>query len=347
MLRVHFTSEDLARTVVCAEPDPLWEVLLSQFRLRERCPPLSFRPWLRALAADPARAAATRAGSRMLRVLAPLGAYFPDFLTPAAARQGLDAGLDALCGTPRHDLRGQLEVLARGKQLPAWVRPLADGDVTAVTGLASVLGTYHDAVITHDRELIGKPVAADHARRLSALTAGGLEGLFDSMRPLLRWQPPVLEVEYDVDKDLHLNGRGLRLVPSYFCYRVPVSFADPELPPTIVYPIGQEFRWQYPIRSPSTRSLEALLGVTRSTVLHAIGHGATSSQLARRLDTSISSISRHAAVLRDAGLVTSCRQHQMVLHSLTSLGVALLEKSSGAAPLHEGAKVLGPDPAGS
>lgn len=49
MLRVHFTSEDVARTVIAAEFDPLWEVLLSRFRLQERCRPVGFRPWVRAL----------------------------------------------------------------------------------------------------------------------------------------------------------------------------------------------------------------------------------------------------------------------------------------------------------
>jgi hypothetical protein len=53
--------------------------------------------------------------------------------------RGLNAGLDALCGTPRRELRGQLEQLARRKPLPDWVRPLADGETAAVTRLAGVL----------------------------------------------------------------------------------------------------------------------------------------------------------------------------------------------------------------
>ncbi|MBE8523333.1 winged helix-turn-helix transcriptional regulator [Amycolatopsis sp. H6(2020)] len=324
MLRVHFTPEDLTRTVVCADPDPLWEVLLSGFRLQERRPPLGFRPWLDALATDRSGIAATRRGIHVLRVLAPMGPYFPDFLTPAAARLGLDDGLDALCGTPQRELRGQLETLARWKRLPGWVRPLADGDVTAVTKLAFVLREFHNAAIAPHRDVVGRPVTIDYAHRLGAFTSGGLEGLFDSMRPLLRWQPPVLEVEYSVDRELNLDGRGLRLVPSYFCHRVPVSFADSGLPPTLVYPVDQEFRWR---TTRSTRSLDALLGTTRSAVLHAIAHGATTSQLARRLDTSVSSVSRHAAVLRGAGLVASQRQNQAVFHSVTPLGAAMLERT--------------------
>lgn len=322
MLRVHFTSADLARTVVSAEPDPLWEVLLSGFRLRERCTPVSFRPWLRALAANRSRAASARGGRHVLSVLAPPGPYFPDFLTPTDARKGLDEGLAALCHTPRTELRRQLGELARWQRLPGWVRPLADGDVAAVTGLASDLRAYHDTVIAPYDEMTRQPIAADHACRLRAFTDGGLEGLFGSMHPMVRWRPPVLEVEYAVDRELHLDGRGLRLVPSYFCHRVPVALADPGLPPTLVYPVGQEFRWCQAIRT--GQALDALLGATRGAVLRSIAHGATTTQLARVLHVSVSSVSRQAAVLRDAGLVASHRHDQAVLHSLTPLGTAVL-----------------------
>jgi hypothetical protein len=327
MLRIHFTADDLARTVVAAESDPLWEVLFSDFRLRERDPPLAFRPWLRAVAADRSRLAAARDGSRALRALAPIGPYFPDFLTPPAASCGLAEGLEELRATPRRELRGQLARLARTHRLPTWTRPLADGDKAAVVGLADALRGYHEAVIAPHRTVVGGPVAADHAHRMSALTNHGLEGLFASMRPLLRWRPPVLEVEYANDRDLRLDGRGLRLVPSYFCQRVPVALVDSALPPTLVYPIATPFRWEHPARSARARSLEALLGGTRSAVLRAARRGATTSQLARRVGTSVSSVSRHAAVLRDAGLFTSHRQDQAVFHALTPLGAALVEDS--------------------
>jgi len=57
------------------------------------------------------------------------------------------------------------------------------------------------------------------------------------LTPLFRWRWPVLEAPYPLDKDVHLAGRGLLLVPSYFCRRMPVTFADPGLPPVLVYPI--------------------------------------------------------------------------------------------------------------
>jgi DNA-binding transcriptional ArsR family regulator len=193
-----------------------------------------------------------------------------------------------------------------------------------VTRLAAVLRNYHEAVIAPFNELVGRSVAADHAHRMRTFLMGGLDGVFTSMRPLMRWQPPVLEVDYTVDRELRLRGRGLRFIPSYFCCRTPIALVDPELPPTLVYPISEQFRWCHATQPAASQSLDALLGSTRSAVLHSIDHGATSTQLARRLNMSVSSISRHAAVLRDAGLITSHRQDKAVLHALTPLAIAVL-----------------------
>jgi DNA-binding transcriptional ArsR family regulator len=157
----------------------------------------------------------------------------------------------------------------------------------------------------------------------------GTEALLLGMRPLMRWRPPVLEVEYDYDQDLHLGGRGLRLVPSYFCRRVPVALADPDLPPTLVYPVNHDYTWKRQLAAGSCpeRALAALLGSTRSRVLAAIGRGATTTDLAYRLSTSPSSVSRHTTVLREAGIITSYRNGPSVVHTMTPLGAALLSQA--------------------
>lgn len=90
-----------------------------------------FQCWARGVRADADRAARARQGAQALAVLAPLGPYFPDFLTPHPGGHGLSAGLDTLMSTPRKRLRLELERLAEYGPLPGWVRPLADGDVEA------------------------------------------------------------------------------------------------------------------------------------------------------------------------------------------------------------------------
>jgi DNA-binding transcriptional ArsR family regulator len=60
-------------------------------------------------------------------------------------------------------------------------------------------------------------------------------------------------------------------------------------------------------------------------VLYAIAERPLSTtEVARQLRISLSSASEHATVLREATLVTTQRSGNLSLHSITSLGVALL-----------------------
>ncbi|WP_209644884.1 ArsR/SmtB family transcription factor [Kibdelosporangium banguiense] len=59
-------------------------------------------------------------------------------------------------------------------------------------------------------------------------------------------------------------------------------------------------------------------------MLAAIREGATTTELAKRLGVAPSSVSRHTNVLREAGIIATYRQGSSVLHSATSLGIALL-----------------------
>lgn len=93
---------------------------------------------------------------------------------------------------------------------------------------------------------------------------------------------------------------------------------------TLVYPISQQYRWAHVATSGA--GLDALMGHTRANVLRAIHIGQTTTQLGRSLNISAASASRHTAVLREAGLITSHRQLSAVLRTLTPLGTALLEQ---------------------
>ncbi|WP_329048346.1 winged helix-turn-helix domain-containing protein [Amycolatopsis sp. NBC_01488] len=328
MLRIHFTSDDLARISLADAADPLWETVLSRFRLHEPHVGPAFRPWVRRIRTSPALAARMRPGARVLAALAPLGSYFPDFLTPLAGRCEVEAGLDAIMSTPRRRLRDELCRLARHSPVPGWARPLADGDPVALSRLGEALRSYHEAAVAPHRDLIGSGVDADRARRAHALLNGGIDGLFATMHPAMRWQAPLLDVDYCVDQELHLAGRGLRLIPSFFCQGTPVSLADPGLPPVLVYSLDQDLRWSH-LGAGEPGALDELLGRTRAAVLREIDAGATTTRLARRLRISAASASRHTKVLRDAGLIASHRAGPAVLHTVTSLGRRLRENQPG------------------
>jgi DNA-binding transcriptional ArsR family regulator len=325
VLRIHFTPQDLVRTAVATTPDPLWEVLFSSFRFRDADRRPELASWAHDVRNDRSRAARLGPGVRLLSVVAPRGPYIPDFLTPAAAKEGLDAGLDAIMATPRGRVRREVSKLDQRSPLPDWVRPLADGDVDFLRRLTTELRTYHDSAIAPYRESIQRGVGADHTRRAASMANRGIEGLFRTLKTGVRWRAPVLEVDYRVDKDLYLDGRGLRIVPSFFSRGTFDSFADTTLEPILIYPIDQDCQSVSILAEGGRRSLEVLMGATRAAVLYAVGSGATTSQLAHRLNTSLASVSRHTGVLRNAGLISTHREGAAVVHALTELGSALLE----------------------
>jgi DNA-binding transcriptional ArsR family regulator len=83
------------------------------------------------------------------------------------------------------------------------------------------------------------------------------------------------------------------------------------------------------IRVPS-QALAALVGQTRAAALRELRASRTTSQLADRLGVSAPCASQHASVLRESGLITTRRVRNTVLHSVTPLGVALLDGGTAA-----------------
>ncbi|MCS7479486.1 winged helix-turn-helix domain-containing protein [Umezawaea endophytica] len=76
-------------------------------------------------------------------------------------------------------------------------------------------------------------------------------------------------------------------------------------------------------REPSP-DLVALLGRTRAGVMQALTTPRSTSEIGRVLNLSTSSASEHATTLRNAGLISTTRRGNSVLHVLTSRGHALL-----------------------
>jgi hypothetical protein len=325
VLRTHFTPEDLARSSFASTPDPLWEVLFSSFRFRDADRHPELAPWAHRVRNDQSRAVRLGPGVRLLSVIGPRGPYIPDFLTPAASKEGLDAGFDAIMSTPRQRLRAELDRLAQRGPLPDWVRPLSEGDVDFLQRLTTELRAYHDSAVAPYQELMQRGVDADRAARARGMAERGIEGLFSGMGTGVRWQRPTLEVEYRVDKDLYLNGRGLRVVPSFFSRGTADSLADTSLSPILIFPIAQDSQWTSLSAINGRKSLEALMGANRAAVLYAAGPGTTTTELANRLGTSLASVSRHSTVLRNAGLLKTHRNGSAVVHVLTPLGAALLD----------------------
>ncbi|MFD4949694.1 ArsR/SmtB family transcription factor [Streptomyces sp. NPDC058239] len=321
MLRIHMSGVDLSKVRMATRPDALWETILSFHRLRDRRGSTVFGKWRTETRPR------LNAEVRLLATVIPPRGYFPDFLTPSQGGSepyGIDAGIEALRDTPPRRIRAELALLGTENR-EAGRTP--DGHAESLGRLVGALRGYHRAAIEPYWPHIQASVEADRAVRGRALLDGGAEELLASLPPMIRWRTPVLEADYPVDRELHLDGRGLLLLPSYFCRVTPVVYRDPQLPPVLVYPVTHS---RAPVFAEPGPWLGRLLGNTRSTILRAIGNGCTTSELARRAGVSLASASQHACVLREAGLIHTLRHGSSVLHTLTPLGGSLLR---GGAPL--------------
>ncbi|MEV6109396.1 ArsR family transcriptional regulator [Streptomyces sp. NPDC051940] len=329
MLRIHFTDADLVRTKVAATSDPLWEVVCSLHRLQARRGRWAFAGWHRDSRERLRERGLERVLRRMLVPLVPYAAYFPDFLTPPEAGEGIAGGLEALLDVPQTRVEAELRTLATVRAVPPELRRIAGRE--GRRELTRAIRGYHDAVIAPYEDRVLAQVEADRAARARTWLDGGMDALLATLSPWLVWDPPVLSIpRYPAVQDLHLGGRGLLLVPVYFSWGNPVTLADPGLTPVLTYPVLSE---QDPAGLPgdlgSGAALSALLGGTRAEVLRTASAGATTGELARAAGVSASAASQHTGALRNAGLLISRRHGQRVLHSLTPAGAALL-RASGA-----------------
>ena len=158
----------------------------------------------------------------------------------------------ALLSTPRGRLRHDLPELSRtGRKLPSWAPSPAEGDGDAVAHLAQALRTY--------------------IRIALAPWWNGISTRLDAERPL----------HYRFLTKGHLDGRGLLVPPSHFCWRHPTLLKDPALPVAAVYPMAHDTAVGRTTRP--RPSLGALLGQTRTEVLESLAehHGMTTTELAQ------------------------------------------------------------------
>lgn len=296
-LRIHFSQDDLARISVAGAPDVMWEILLSLHMLQSKA---AFEHWRH------------RVGDRGRRLyhLAPPQGYSPDFLTPDHAVASVADGIDRVRATPRARLRRELAVLSAERHQPHSTRLLAQGDRRTMHDLGTALRGYHEHAIAPYWPTIEERLSAEQANRKRHLDAP--VRLFAALNPHLTWRAPVLELTGGhVSGDLHLDGRGLVLIPSFFCWHAPTVLADPALRPVLVYPVPHEA-----VEPEPSAELIALLGPTRARIL-ANADGTSTTELARLAGTSPATTSYHLGILRDARLVSTERTGTSVRHLLT------------------------------
>ncbi|MFZ4247078.1 ArsR/SmtB family transcription factor [Streptomyces griseoincarnatus] len=332
-LRIHFTRDDLLRVSLGDGVHPLHETVLSLRVLQRRRPGAMYGSWQ--------RWARRRVPHSVhpLRALVPPQGGCPDFLTPPTLdAYDVDVGVDALLHTPKQVLRSELREFTQytGKSLPSWAGSLAEGCPQTLEAVGGALRDWHRTAIAPMQPHLRDRTEAARSSAARILLGEGLDALLSRLHPTLRWTPPVLELARpDVDGDLRLRGRGLRLIPSLFCGRAPVVQPTADVP-LLMFPVCDDIIWT-PEREPDARdgvpgrTAAALLGPTRAMVLLGIAeeHGPTTTELARRTGVSQPTVSHHTTVLRDSGLISTHRSGTRAYHLLTPLGARLVGRDRG------------------
>ncbi|WP_329056319.1 winged helix-turn-helix domain-containing protein [Amycolatopsis sp. NBC_01488] len=327
-MRIELTLADLVRVGLAAAADPMGELAASLQVLQRR---------------DGGRAAASAAFNRwryrvwqglpdsaaVLMWLCRPGAPIPGFLLPAAGRYELESGLAAVLETDPVSLKTALRTTPPAHDLPSWAAALADGDPAGLPRLVQAMREYHELALAPGWETVSGQVDADLGMRTQLLLHGGVDALLTGLRPLVRWDVPVLETDDRITGTVPSEGTGLLLVPTYFAVCPALVPAAPGGTPRLHYPCVRQAAppagFGHGTRKASGRALADLLGPTRAAVLTVLAVGCSTSELAARLGVTPSAASKHASVLRRAGLIITHRERNTVLHSLTPLGNALLE----------------------
>jgi DNA-binding transcriptional ArsR family regulator len=355
MFTIHFTTDDLARTRIVASYGPLAEALFSLGVLADRRQHGAlFGGWREQLTGE-------RSGWAPHLGWLNRGEPLLDLFTLIGRVSTVEQGTDALLSLRGKDLQAEVDAAAEWAKadgrtpvakLPAWALRLhADLEIRSV--FAAMLQECQAATIGAHWASIEAHVEAEAAVRARILAHDGWAYLVGSLHPDMRWRDGVLQINethHVTDSiaatvfahgpdpsvsvgiaDIHLGGRGIILVPSVFCRAITpyVSVADHDGPAVLFYPALREITdahrlWIRRHPQSSHRALVALLGTTRASALEVVASVCTTTELAGRLRVSAATASYHAAVLRDAGLITTRRHASAVLHTISPLGIALL-----------------------
>ncbi len=325
--RIHFTADDLARTRVAPTLGPLAETLLGFSMLRgEAKLPNAFSGWR-----EDVRPRLSPA-MRPLAAVIPGGHFGVDLWSLTGEAPTIDQGLRALVAMRPEHVRAELEYYTMDMHCPlsseAW--RIADHADRGRQILARAAQATHAALVEPYWPRVHAHLHAERVSRSRLLLDGGVERLFETISPCVRWRSPVLEIDVRHEHDVRLDGRGFELVPSMFIGDRPLLLLDLANPATPARFLFSAARDGWALSHGAERdgrhsgSLAALMGRTRAAALGRIAHGCSTSELAHYLGVSVAGASQHATVLRDNGLIVTRREGSAVLHTITTLGVEML-----------------------
>ncbi|MEV0678591.1 DUF5937 family protein [Actinosynnema sp. NPDC050436] len=271
-------------------------------------------PWLRG-AAERARRLPL---GELFRVLGHRH-YLTDFLSPPPTTPETTAAaqLAQVRATPPEQVALELA------RVDADLGALPDDPERARDLLADQLEIAWTELVEPDWPRLRDALLADIGHRARRLALGGLAHALADLHPGVRLTGDAVCVDSASRERIHLDDRGLQLVPSVFAWPGLGVVAGGPWQPALLYPArGVAELWSAPDRPPG--ALTGVLGRTKAALLDTLNRPAGTTELARRLGLAPSTVSGHLTALRAAGLLATTRHGHEVHYHRTGLGDALL-----------------------
>jgi DNA-binding transcriptional ArsR family regulator len=258
--------------------------------------------------------------------------YLPDFLTSTPGWDLTpDVELARLRKTDLGGIRRDLhKVIVRSSGARrAIVEQLAADPAQTRTLVANAWEEVWQAVLDPQWRTLERLLRADIGSRARRISEHGLAAMVATLDDQVSWLGDSVLVAIPTHSQvIDCTGTGLMLVPSVFRRSCGVV-GDAPAHPMLFYPAhGISETWHGQAVGDGA-ALGSLLGDGRARVLSTLTEPLSTSETARACELAVSTASHHLTVLRDAGLVTSRRVAQMVLHARTPIGDALVAAPTG------------------
>jgi DNA-binding transcriptional ArsR family regulator len=280
-----------------------------------------------------------------------------DMFLPSSPRESLTAELDAIdelsderwvnsalitssCGTValHRELESPLvddrardlareRASARGPRAVAFVDFVLEQPVVARSLVRRLLEDCERAFFATAWQRVLAGLSADARLKRDLLAAYGLERALAAMSPAMTLDSPGTRIVVDKLQDSGTSavGSGVTFLPSAFGHPHLMVVHAPGWQPVVQYPAaGSAVADLIPLEAIELR-LHALDSPVRLRLARSLARGPrTTAELAEVWGLTAPEVSRHLAILREAGVLTSVRRGRYVLYELDQTAIARL-----------------------
>ncbi|MFD4572948.1 DUF5937 family protein [Streptomyces sp. NPDC058417] len=262
-----------------------------------------------------------------------------DLLDKLTDEQFVDAATEFVCVLSRgpheplvlSDARVRRRVLdvaaSRGPRQARFTRRLLDDTPAVRAWLRRFLEDCEEAFFAETWSRLSQQLSADTRHKTELLRHRGLAEALGAVSPALSVDEAAGRIEVDklIEGRTVTAGGGLLLVPTSLGWPHFSVLHRSGWQPVLHYPVGSPDLASPPSVEQLTLRMTALSHPLRMRLCRHLARSAyTTTELARIHDVTAPEISRHLAVLKKAGLITTRRRGRYVLHQLDVARVARL-----------------------